>query len=82
MFLLRYDYIHLHRLYNNTALNITDEQWKKVADLADWVENNKYSKEMIGDIGGGLLANDILSSFKKVAIKHESKRKVWLLIVN
>ena len=71
----RYDYIHLHQLYNHTYLNITDDQWGKVVYLADWVEYNKYSKEMIGDIGGGILANEIASSFSKVAEK-QSKLKV------
>lgn len=71
-----YDYIHLHRLYNHTVgLILTDEQWEKVVALADWVEYNKYSKETIGDIGGGLLANEIASSFRKVA-KKQSKKKL------
>ncbi|KAJ7383827.1 hypothetical protein OS493_025699 [Desmophyllum pertusum] len=71
-----YDYIHLHRLYNHTYnLNITEEQWTKLVYLADWVEYNKYSKEMIGDIGGGLLANEIASSFSKVVAK-QSKTKL------
>lgn len=74
---LRYDYIHLHQVYNHTYLNITDEQWRKLVDLADWVEYNKYSKEMIGDIGGGILVNEIASSFSKVAAK-QSKTKVCL----
>ena len=77
---LRYDYIHLHQLYNHTYLNITDEQWKKVVYLADWVEYNKYSKEMIGDISGGILANEISSSFSKVATK-KSKTKVCFVII-
>lgn len=70
-----YDYIHLHQVYNHTYLNITDEQWKKLVNLADWVEYNKYSKEMIGDIGGGILVNEIASSFSKVAAK-QSKTKL------
>ena len=77
---LRYDFIHLHQLYNHTYLNITDEQWKKVVYLADWVEYNKYSKEMIGDISGGILANEISSSFSKVATK-KSKTKVCFVII-
>ena len=48
-----------------------------LVNLADWVEYNKYSKEMIGDIGGGILANEIASSFSKVAAK-QSKTKVCL----
>ena len=74
-FYLRYDYVHLHQLYNHTYLNITEEQWRNVVNLADWVEYNKYSKEMIGDIGGGLLANEIALSFSRVAAK-QSKTKV------
>jgi len=70
-----YDYIHLHQLYNHTYLNITDEQWRKVVYFADWVEYNKYSKEMIGDIGGGILANEIASSFSEIAAK-KSKTKL------
>ena len=65
-------------MYNHTVgLMLTDEQWEKVVALADWVEYNKYSKEAIGDIGGGLLANEIASSFRKVA-KKQSKKKVCL----
>lgn len=64
-------------MYNHTYLNITDEQWRKLVNLADWVEYNKYSKEMIGDIGGGILVNEIASSFSKVAAK-QSKTKVCL----
>ena len=48
-----------------------------VVNLADWVEYNKYSKEIIGDIGGGILANEIASSFSKAAAK-QSKTKVCL----
>ncbi|KAL9951585.1 hypothetical protein ACROYT_G044269 [Oculina patagonica] len=70
-----YDFIHLHQLYNQTYLNITEDQWTKVVYLADWVEYKKYSKEMVGDIGGGLLANEIASSFSKVAAK-QSKTKL------
>lgn len=72
--MFRYDYIHLHRVYNHTDLNITDKQWKKVVALADWVEYNKYSKKMIGDIGGGLLANEIASSFRNVAEKRSTTK--------
>ena len=77
----RYDFIHLHQLYNHTYLNISAEQWKQVVNLADWVEYRKYSKEMIGDIGGGLLANEIVESFSDFAAK-KTKTKVCLLIAN
>ena len=70
-----YDYIHLHRLYNHTYLNITDKQWRQVVKAADWVEYNKYSQKVIGDIGGGLLANEIAFSFSEAAA-HRSKAKV------
>ena len=77
----RYDFIYLHQLYNHTYLNISAEQWKQVVYLADWVEYHKYSKEMIGDIGGGLLANEIAESFSDFAAK-KTKTKVCLLIAN
>lgn len=77
----RYDFIHLHQLYNHTYLNISAEQWNQVVYLADWVEYHKYSKEMIGDIGGGLLANEIAESFSDFAAK-KTKTKVCLLIAN
>lgn len=48
---------------------------------ADWVEYNKYSKEVIGDIGGGLLANEIALSFLDAAA-NRSKAKVWSSIKN
>ncbi|XP_029200114.2 prostatic acid phosphatase-like isoform X1 [Acropora millepora] len=70
-----YDYIHLHRLYNHTYLNITDKQWRQVVNVADWVEYNKYSQEVIGDIGGGLLANEIAFSFSEAAA-NRSKAKL------
>ena len=42
-------------MYNHTlSLNITEKEWDKIESLADWVEYNKYSKGIIGDIGGGL----------------------------
>lgn len=67
-------------MYNHTVgLNITEKQWDKIESLADWVEYNKYSKEIIGDIGGGLLANEIAISFKNVTEK-QSKLKVCLLV--
>jgi len=84
-----YDYIHLHRLYNHTHLTvnnkqknlrhkpvITEKQWKQVVYYADWLEYNKYGKKMIGDIGGGLLANEIALNFNKVA-KKQSKTKLF-----
>lgn len=65
-----YDYVNLHRMYNHTfSLNITEKEWDKIESLADWVEYNKYSKGIIGDIGGGLLANEIAMSFKNVTEK-------------
>lgn len=67
-------------MYNHTVgLNITEKQWDKIESLADWVEYNKYSKEIIGDIGGGLLANEIAMSFKNVTEK-QSELKVCLLV--
>lgn len=65
-------------MYNHTfSLNITEKEWDKIESLADWVEYNKYSKGIIGDIGGGLLANEIAMSFKNVTEKP-SKLKVCL----
>lgn len=49
--------------------------------LVDWVEYYKYSKEMIGDIGGGLLVNEIVESFSDFVVK-KIKIKVCFLIVN
>lgn len=72
-----YDYIHLHHVYNHTDLNITDKQWKKVVALANWVEYNKYSKKIIGDIGGGLLANEIASSFRNVEEKRSTTKLLY-----
>lgn len=72
-----YDYIHLHRLYNHTYLNITDQQWEQVVHFADWVEYNKYSKEVIGDIGGGLLANEIALSFSKAAVAKNKEKLLY-----
>lgn len=72
-----YDYIHLHQLYNHTYLNISAEQWEKVVYLADWVEYHKYSKGMIGDIGGGLLANEIAASFSDFATKKTKTKLLY-----
>lgn len=72
-----YDFIHLHQLYNHTYLNISAEQWNQVVYLADWVEYHKYSKEMIGDIGGGLLANEIAESFSDFAAKKTKTKLLY-----
>jgi hypothetical protein len=49
-------------------LNLTEEDWKQVVDLADWLEYQKYKKEMVGSMGAGLLANDIAQNFINTTI--------------
>lgn len=69
-----YDFIHLHKVYNHTYLNITKTQWQRVVELGDWIESNKYSKATIGSIGGGILANEIAANFQQtVASKRKAK---------
>ncbi|XP_031564827.1 prostatic acid phosphatase-like isoform X2 [Actinia tenebrosa] len=71
-----YDFIHLHRVYGKMYLNLTEEQWNKVVDLADWLEYHKYKKEMVESMGAGLLVNDIAQNFINTT---KNRRKAKLL---
>jgi len=64
--------------YNHLYLNITYEQWQQVVQLADWLEYNKYKKDMIQDIGAGILMNSIIEQFTGTR-NNDRKQKVMMM---
>ncbi|XP_048583432.1 prostatic acid phosphatase isoform X1 [Nematostella vectensis] len=72
-----YDFIHLHRVYGDTSLNLTKGQWQRVQSIAAWVESHKFSFDVIGSKGGGILANEIAENFQETKTGHRKAKLLY-----
>jgi len=54
-----WDYLNVRRLYSSLPNIISDNDFERLTTIVNWWENEKYSHDIVGDAGAGMLVSQI-----------------------